>query len=376
MSDAPKQHMWYYTRQSLLHGGEHGPFTEQQILELATLGKIKLDTLLRSPTKTNDREILAESIPKLAIAINQVEIDAEAKRLADVEQRKKEKTAIAEQKQIAKQEWKTEHERRSKLISEERAVSSHTATTSPPSIGVGVVAKQKRWQLFVGLGCGLPLTLLAMAAIVIFANSIPRRNIPPAFTEFVEVDATTTLTASYGHKTIYIPLNTDYYQCVPYGNRRIEVHIVRNGWSLTPTAGYFDIDGKPTELTCESSDIAIADCSVVNGSSVYIDPKAPGKCTISIGFMGKQVHCNIEFVQIPLRVFDGNDLPQKTKELIEKIGFPDSKKRVYATKSGDTVDGFPHELTGVYEHWRYTKFPKLIIATSSFDDVIGIMTEH
>jgi hypothetical protein len=46
---------------------------------------------LRSPTKTNDREILAESIPKLAIAINQAEIDAEAKRLADVEQRKKER---------------------------------------------------------------------------------------------------------------------------------------------------------------------------------------------------------------------------------------------------------------------------------------------
>ncbi|MFN9641805.1 MAG: NINE protein [Pirellula sp.] len=104
MTESPKQHMWYYTRQSLLHGGEQGPYTELQILELAKLGKIQLDTLLRSPTKTNNQEILAESIPKLAIAINQAEIDAEAKRQAELEQRKEEKRALAEKKKLANQE--------------------------------------------------------------------------------------------------------------------------------------------------------------------------------------------------------------------------------------------------------------------------------
>ena len=91
--------------------------------------------------------------------------------------------------------------------------------------------------------------------------------------------------------------------------------------------------------------------------------------------MGKQVDCKMEFIQVPIHVFDNIDLPQKTKDLVKKIGFPDSKTSVLAEKSRQTVDGFPHELTGFYEHWRYKKFPKLIIATSH-DEVIAIMTEH
>jgi hypothetical protein len=102
MSETPKQHLWYYTRQSFLHGGEQGPFTEQQMLELAKLGEIKLDTLLRSPTKTDNHEISAESIPKLAIAINQAEIDSKAKRLSDKGQRKREQNEIAFKKREAK----------------------------------------------------------------------------------------------------------------------------------------------------------------------------------------------------------------------------------------------------------------------------------
>ena len=103
MREPPKQHMWYYTRQSPLRGGEQGPFTEQQMLELATLGKIKLDTLLRSPTKTDNQEILAESIPKLAFAINQAEIGVEAKRQAVYDQSKKEQKALADKKRAVKE---------------------------------------------------------------------------------------------------------------------------------------------------------------------------------------------------------------------------------------------------------------------------------
>ncbi len=101
MRESPKQHIWFYTRQSLLNGGEQGPYTEQQMIELATLGKIKLDTLLRSPTRTQNKEILAESIPKLALAINQAEIVAEAKRQADYDERKKEQKALAGKKRAA-----------------------------------------------------------------------------------------------------------------------------------------------------------------------------------------------------------------------------------------------------------------------------------
>ena len=249
----------------------------------------------------------------------------------------------------------------------------------PTPIGAAVSQtsrKSSKLPLVLGLGCGIPiLGVIGLAWLLFLLPSVSRTTAPAAFVESVDVDNSIKLTARYHNDKIYIPLNTDYYQCIPYDNRWINIEISRDGNRLEPTSGLFNIGGKPTELSCKTNDAQICDCSIVNGTSACLDPKAPGKFTISIEFMGKQVNCDIEFIQIPLRVYDDNELPQKTAELIEKIGFPDSKKRVHAEKSGQTVDGFPHELTGVYEHWRYDKFPGLIIATYS-DDVIGIMTEH
>jgi hypothetical protein len=255
-----------------------------------------------------------------------------------------------------------------------------TGTTMPPPIVAATnssAAKSSRLPLILGLGCGIPiLALIALASLLFLVPSGSRSSASSAFIESVDVDDNTTLTARYDYQRIYIPLNTDYRQCIPYANRWIEIEIVRNGKRLEPTAGLYNIYGTPTELTCKTSDPRVCECSIVNGSSVCLDPKNPGEFTITIEFMGKQVQCNLEFFQVPVRVFDfyGNERPQKTSELIKENGFPDAKKVVFVKKSGETIDGFRHELTGVYEHWRYEQFPGLIIATSH-DEVIAIMTE-
>ena len=129
-----------------------------------------------------------------------------------------------------------------------------TVIHAPPPIAV--VAKRKRWPLICGWG-------VAIAAVVIFVVSMPRRSIPATFSESVDVDAATSFTAAYHNEKIYIPINTDYYQCIPYVNRWIQIDIVRNGKRIEPTAGLFDIDGKPTELTCKSSNNRICECSVI-----------------------------------------------------------------------------------------------------------------
>ena len=103
--------------------------------------------------------------------------------------------------------------------------------------------------------------------------------------------------------------------------------------------------------------------------------KKPGLVTITIGISQKQVECDFEFVQVPIRVYDGIKSPQKARELVESIGFPDSKTEVYVTDTYNKFDGFEHEYTGSFEHWRYDKFPGLIIAVSR-DDVIAIATEN
>ncbi|MDZ4818838.1 MAG: hypothetical protein SGJ20_07680 [Planctomycetota bacterium] len=228
--------------------------------------------------------------------------------------------------------------------------------------------------LYIGVGSGLFVLALVVLIAIVLPRSPQSSSGSGKFTKTVNIDDATTISVEYDRDRIYIPLNTDYHDCVPYENLWIDVEITRSGNRVEPTAGLFNMDGKPVEVTCKSSNPSICGCISGGGRAVALRPKSPGKCSISVEFMGKEVKCDFEFMQVPLRVFDDDHEPQKTVELIKLIGFPDEKKRVFAEEPGEKVDGFPHQLTGVYEHWRYKKYPGLIIATSS-DMVIGIMTE-
>lgn len=76
-------HVWYYFKAGRLIEREEGPLTEPQLMELARSGQLNLKTKLRSPTRTNNTEVLAESFPKLASLITQATLEAEAKVKAD-----------------------------------------------------------------------------------------------------------------------------------------------------------------------------------------------------------------------------------------------------------------------------------------------------
>lgn len=62
-------HVWYYLDASGFIAREKGPFTESQLIALVRDGTIKKSTRIRSPTRTDNREITVEAFPKLAALI-------------------------------------------------------------------------------------------------------------------------------------------------------------------------------------------------------------------------------------------------------------------------------------------------------------------
>ncbi|MDB4545304.1 hypothetical protein N9009_01960, partial [bacterium] len=112
------------------------------------------------------------------------------------------------------------------------------------------------------------------------------------------------------------------------------------------------------------------------GDSVFINPKKQGKFTLSVECLNEKVECDFEFVQLPILLEGGPNGYLTSKELVEILGFPDSKKEVVVTKTYRLTDGFKHEDEGYYEHWRYDKYPKLIISLHRGHNMVsGIYTE-
>lgn len=80
---------WYYLEPTLLGEVEAGPFTTQQIHELIQLGKVKGGTKIKSPQVCKTLTF-ANRIDQFGKAINQLEIDAQKKKLEVKENRLKE----------------------------------------------------------------------------------------------------------------------------------------------------------------------------------------------------------------------------------------------------------------------------------------------
>ncbi|MFN6110607.1 MAG: PH domain-containing protein [Planctomycetota bacterium] len=86
-----QQHVWYYRRQGFLDYVEEGPFSESQLLELAKSGKLKLDTHLKSPTRTKGQWYEAQSFKPLTAAINEAKVESGRRKLAEKEEKLKQK---------------------------------------------------------------------------------------------------------------------------------------------------------------------------------------------------------------------------------------------------------------------------------------------
>jgi Flp pilus assembly protein TadB len=105
-----ENHVWYYYRDGMLQEVEEGPFDEKQLAELAKLGKLKLNTKLRSPTRTKNQLVFAETITKLATLINQSKLDAETQKRAAAEQKAVAKQALSEQRAAEKHQLELERQ--------------------------------------------------------------------------------------------------------------------------------------------------------------------------------------------------------------------------------------------------------------------------
>ena len=96
---------------TLLNPVEEGPFTEDQLLEIARSNRMRLDTLIRSPTRTANQWLPAERVSALAAVIQKAERDAESKKERDVEDRRqrrmegiREREKMPIEKELAKNE--------------------------------------------------------------------------------------------------------------------------------------------------------------------------------------------------------------------------------------------------------------------------------
>lgn len=96
--------VWFYMRATFFNPVEEGPLTYRQLLQIAKMGEMSLDTKLRSPTRTKNQWIVARNVKDLAILINQADIDSKKKAMIVKEQKLAEKASKQELAIIAKQQ--------------------------------------------------------------------------------------------------------------------------------------------------------------------------------------------------------------------------------------------------------------------------------
>lgn len=123
-----ENHVWYYYRDGMLQEVEEGPFDEKQLAELAKLGKLKLNTKLRSPTRTKNQLVFAETITKLATLINQSKLDAESQKRAAAEQKAVAKQALSEQRAAEKHQLEMQ---RQLMVNQQLATKQAEAQRQP-----------------------------------------------------------------------------------------------------------------------------------------------------------------------------------------------------------------------------------------------------
>ena len=108
MSD---EHYWFFEQKSITGSKEKGPYTEKQLMQLASEGKLTLSTHVRSPTRTKNAVVPAERIPKLAALINQAELDRDKKKTAEKELKRQQKLEAKQREAERKQQMELEKQR-------------------------------------------------------------------------------------------------------------------------------------------------------------------------------------------------------------------------------------------------------------------------
>lgn len=80
-------HVWFFQKSTLMNVVDEGPFTDQQMYQLAKEGKLTLKTAIRSPTRTKNQWISLKQVPALVVAINEGGAEAAATKQREAEER-------------------------------------------------------------------------------------------------------------------------------------------------------------------------------------------------------------------------------------------------------------------------------------------------
>jgi len=123
-----------------------------------------------------------------------------------------------------------------------------------------------------------------------------------------------------------------------------------------PLAGFFEIDGRPQKIqvTTETPEVAS-----ISSSGFFVELERPGKAVIVVTVGDEAATLKIEGVEAPF------GLGVSTDDLIEAIGFPESRQEVSASwpesKSVDGMGYYPKAGDSIsVEHWKFNEYPNAV----------------
>lgn len=141
---------------------------------------------------------------------------------------------------------------------------------------------------------------------------------------------------------------------------------VNHADSIYPTSGLFNVGGKPVSV-----DIEVGGCEITKDPRVddFYRFTKTGDCQVLVS-LGDECFS----VPLSVRTFDFN-VGDKSRDLIQTHGFPTSKERVFVSwpdsKAPDGIfyNPWAGQSSISASHWRFGKFPNLVVAIGS-DDLI------
>jgi hypothetical protein len=182
----------------------------------------------------------------------------------------------------------------------------------------------------------------------------------------VELAKSAALVFSIDESTVYIPTTNK-------PDTDLLVSFVRLSFNgERTTAGLFNVGGKPVRPLVTSSDPSVVKViqvgevhpEMVGGaltSSELIRFLKPGNVVLRAEVAGHETSCEVSVVQVPI------ELGMSANDVIESIGFPSSKKHIFASwpnsRTADKMRYFPRAGKSISgEHWRFEKYPGLVVS--------------
>lgn len=201
--------------------------------------------------------------------------------------------------------------------------------------------------------------------------AVSRKPLPEYLKELGEARPATELKTSEGVATgvidstglsVVFPYTVAY---VPQESQIFEFSFVLVAFNKQkPTEGFIEIDGRPSKIEAWSSDENVVE--IKPDPQFTLSPficrfAGPGRATVTVSAGRYKAEQEVEVIQVPVHA------DASSGDVIEAMGFPTEKKKVYVTWPDDkVVDCFIYSPKAgqpfIGEHWTYAKYPSLVLS--------------